>query len=167
MYENIYMTIESIISFVKNGDTHFVVHGHVASTGDQVEHIISTGPLDLPSCAVLARAKPAEHLSITYLDVQESEHTFRRYSAISIERREPVESVLTPKGPSILLPLEVPAPALSGSLFGTPTPMAVPFGESSQPSLDDPISPSVATRAQASELAPIPVPPTAFGTSSS
>ena len=167
MYTTISLTVESMLNFVKNGETHFVVHGHVAMTGDQVEHIISTGPLDLPSCAVLARAKPGEHLSITYMDVEDVDQIFRRYSTVAIEKREPVESLLTPRAPSIMLPVEPQIAPLvpSGSLFGTPTPMAVPFGEPILASLDDPI-PAASTRAKSTELPPIPVPPSAFGDSS-
>lgn len=110
MYQSISLTVESIISFVKNGDTHFVVHGHVALTGDQVEHIISTGPLELPCCAVLARAKPGEHLSIRYMDVEDMGQTFRRYAGVSIEMREPVQLSVAPRAPDIPLPTSVTAP---------------------------------------------------------
>lgn len=105
MYQTISLTVENVITFVKNGDTHFVVHGHVANTGDNVEHIISTSPLSLASCAVLARAKVGDHLIITYLDGHDQEQTFHRYASVAIEHREAVESLLTPKGPSVPLPV--------------------------------------------------------------
>lgn len=122
MYQSISLTVESIISFVKNGDTHFVVHGHVAQTGDQVEHIISAATLDMSSCAVLARSKAGEYLAITYMDVDDAGHTLRRYAKIAVEIRLPVESAVAPMAPSVLLPtppapVQLPVEPVSAKLF--------------------------------------------------
>ena len=105
MHHSLSMIVECIAFFIKNGDTHFVVDGHVALTGDKVEHIISTDSLDLSCCAVLARAKPGEHLSITYFDVEDMMQTFRRYASVTLEKREPMVLAVVPKAPSIMLPL--------------------------------------------------------------
>lgn len=103
MHHSLSMIVECIAVFIKNGDTHFVVDGHVALTGDKVEHIISTDSLALTCCAVLARAKPGEHLSVTYLDVEDLMQTFRRYTSVVVEKREPCLFTVTPKTPSVLL----------------------------------------------------------------
>ena len=108
------MIVECISSFIKNGDTHFVVDGHVALTGDKVEHLISTDTLALTCCAVLARAKPGEHLGITYLDVEDMMQTFRRYTSVVVEKREPCPFTVAPKAPSVLLPLLVGDAILTG-----------------------------------------------------
>lgn len=119
MYQTISLTVENVCSFVKNGDTHFVVHGHVANTGDQVEHIISTSALALPCCAVLARAKSGQHLSISYMDVDDMGQTFRGYASVAIEVREPVHLSVAPKAPSVPLPV-VQWPEEPGSAQATP-----------------------------------------------
>lgn len=115
MYQSIALTVASVCSFVKNGDTHFVVHGHVTDTGDQVEHIISTATLELPCCAVLARTKAGEHLAITYIDMEDAGRIYRRHASVSIQAREPVQLSVSPRAPSIPLPV-VEWPAETGSV---------------------------------------------------
>lgn len=107
MHHSLSMIVECIAFFIKNGDTHFVIDGHVALTGDKVEHIISTDSLAPTCCAVLARTKPGEHLSITYLDVEDLMQTFRRYVSVVVEKREPCPFTAKPKEPSVLLPQHV------------------------------------------------------------
>ena len=106
MYESISLTVESVLSFVRGSDTHYVVHGHVALTGDQVEHIISTNKLDIPCCVVLAKAKCGDHLHVTYMDIQDMGDTFRSYVSVVLEKRQPIESAVIPVAPRIPLPAE-------------------------------------------------------------
>lgn len=109
MYESISLTVESVLSFVRAGDTHYVVHGHVALTGDQVEHIISTNKLEMACCVVLAKAKPGDHLHVTYMDIQDMGETYRSYVSVVMEKRQPIESAVTPTAPRIPLPIEAPS----------------------------------------------------------
>ena len=106
MYESISLTVESVLSFVRAGDTHYVLHGHVALTGDQVEHIISTNKLDIACCVVLAKAKSGDHLHLTYMDVHDMGDTFRTYVSVVMEQRQTIESSVTPTAPRIPLPAE-------------------------------------------------------------